>query len=499
MPYAADLQHNLRSALDKVKYLEGVVRAQDERLRQPQGNGSLHTIQNIHTTMVNELKKQHRVEMKLLQKENQTLAKKFMRISCTLQRIEKMGLAPENAQLDVKDLREERRVLMRKLHLTELRLRARDAELNYLHSLAWSKQQRHQPSDDDDTGDHDDHDDEQLHKHDKSNNDTIVGRLSPSAYLLQKQSSPVLQPKQQQKQATTTGNRPISALDSLSILADQMLSDPDFGSEGKESSASPECDSATPTTALMTAYPQQSLHELHKRNEQHYRYVEKGNTSAATTSPVRIKKEVNGRETPSSTPSVLPYNKRKRGGDDQQQQQQQPLSPLGYYNNYHHGNVMPYYRGGRKVEELNNESSVMRPSSAFHTIIPIHHPQSKHRHQGTTIPPVNIVPRPLLPPSSMTTKDKVIGTSNTAAAAATTSGLPLGTLMSPVPSSAYHHHPSYHHQQQSYNSNQHHLHYHQHHHINDLSPASSTEENRKRRWSLDMSENKKKNSPPQPM
>ncbi|KAI8140475.1 hypothetical protein BJV82DRAFT_219291 [Fennellomyces sp. T-0311] len=305
MPYAADLQHNLRSALERQRYLESVVRAQDERIRQLQANTALNTIQNIHTMTMNELKEQHRIEIKLLQKENQTLAKKFMRMSSTLQRIEKMGLTPEDAQLDRKDLMEDRKVLLRKLHLSELRLRARDAELRYLHNLAWS----HRQSDTDE-------------------ND------QRSPYLLQKQYSPTAQP-----------TRPLSALDSLSMLADQMLSDPDFGSEGKESSASPDTRFVDTKSFKRTSYDY----------------------------PIKKEEDVDG--------PIHVLSKRKRQDDD--------FGESSF----------------RKSHQLSNE----RPSSAFHTFVPIQHAQAKH-----TPGPISIISR----------KDHPNSTANT-----------LPTLMSPVPSS----------------------------------------------------------------
>ncbi|KAI9250452.1 hypothetical protein BDA99DRAFT_541706 [Phascolomyces articulosus] len=312
IPYAADLQHNLRNALDRIKYLENVIRTQEDRLRQLK---QPHTLQMMHTTTVNELKEHHQVEMKLLQKENQTLAKKFMRISSTLQKIERIGLSSEESPSDNTTLLEERKLLLRKLHLGELRLRARDAELNYLHNLVWSFRHPSPTTSDDDDDDEEEEDEEQdgqKEQVDKKKKQNVLDKKtsissSPSSttipsplFLLQKQYSP----------------RPMSALDSLSILADQMLSDPDFGSEGKESSASPDYGPKTHSSLSST---------------------KKNNNSTTMndypSSSVYIKKEMND-----MTPSALP-KKRRRKEPRQQEQVTVASPPLGYY---HHGNIKQY-------------------------------------------------------------------------------------------------------------------------------------------------------------
>ncbi|KAI7853076.1 hypothetical protein BDC45DRAFT_512230 [Circinella umbellata] len=236
IPYAADLQHNsLRNAIDRIKHLENIIRTQEERLKQLKTNNFIQTLEMIHSTTVKELKEQHRIEIKLLQKENQTLAKKFMRISSTLQKMERIELSFDDKDtqqlLDKKQLMEDRKILIRKLHLNELRLRARDAELNYLRNLIWTY--RHsvnnsEEENEDDSEENDNDNDDKSTENDpliltkKQNNDTDV---SQEQHLR----------KQQQKEEEESKKRPISALDSLSILADQMLNDPEFGSEDKNS------------------------------------------------------------------------------------------------------------------------------------------------------------------------------------------------------------------------------------------------------------------------
>ncbi|KAI9311309.1 hypothetical protein BX666DRAFT_1881735 [Dichotomocladium elegans] len=232
MPYAADLRQSLKDSQDRQRYLEGVIQAQGERIRQLQMHkkeSPMTALQTLHNMTTSELKEQHRVEMKLQQKRIDILALKFKRIAATLERIERMGLEQGDAELDRDQLLEERRVLVRKLHLAELRLNARDAELSYLQNTLWKykghsveqqqqQQQQHES----------DEDDEQM--------SPTTGSITQSPYFAQKGNSP----KQQMGVARPQPSRPISALDSLSMLADQMLSDPDFGSEGKDSMSSPD-------------------------------------------------------------------------------------------------------------------------------------------------------------------------------------------------------------------------------------------------------------------
>lgn len=146
------------------------------------------------------------VESDLLQKDVEALSKKLKKISSILERIEKMELSPDVSDLDKEALLNDRTLLMRKLHLAELRLTARDTEIDYLHEVIDTL---------------------------KTNaaNQAVASpkpfqqklRKGPP-YLFQQQYSP------RSSEVRSADHHPLSGLDSLGIVADQMLSDPEFES-----------------------------------------------------------------------------------------------------------------------------------------------------------------------------------------------------------------------------------------------------------------------------
>lgn len=108
--------------------------------------------------------------------------------------IENMDLPATDLDLDKDTLLSDRKLLLRKLHLAELRLSARDAEIDYLHNLLDSSS-KHSPKE--------------------------KKRKGPP-YLFQQQYSP------RSSEVRSSEQHPLSGLDSLGIVADQMLSDPEF-------------------------------------------------------------------------------------------------------------------------------------------------------------------------------------------------------------------------------------------------------------------------------
>lgn len=133
--------------------------------------------------------------------------------------------------MDREALLHERNILRRKLHLAELRLSARDAELSYLYEAA--KTNNSHPS---------------YYPHHPSSPSTSarspkLPSLGSSAssrrgppYLFQQQYSPKMR---HEIKPPTHQKHNMSALESLGIVADRMLSDPEFNSEEKHAEQQP--------------------------------------------------------------------------------------------------------------------------------------------------------------------------------------------------------------------------------------------------------------------
>ena len=207
----------------------------------------------------NEQKLRYLVDTKSLHKDMEALSRKLRRVTSTLHSIETMELSPQvkhflhspppleqkpecfgrkqDSQLALETLLDERKLLKRKLHLAELRLSARDAELEYLHQLVKSNnaqpQQSHAPS---------------FYPH----YETSPSMRSPKPqqqqvasfgsspkrgppYLFQQQYSPKMRHdiKPPPQQASPQSAH-MSALESLGIVADRMLSDPGFKAQEKK-------------------------------------------------------------------------------------------------------------------------------------------------------------------------------------------------------------------------------------------------------------------------
>lgn len=161
------------------------------------------------------------------------------------------------------DLLQEKQQLLRKLHLAELRLSARDAEIEYI------IQQQQQYS-------------SMKHYNSNSNNSTTTasgdrGSVSPDSakaarrsptphlarkgppYLFQQQYSPKMR-SSIRPPTTNRHHQKLSGLESLGILADQMLSDPDF----EHNKASPTIASSPlkqSTTLPLSHHHQQQQHQ----------------------------------------------------------------------------------------------------------------------------------------------------------------------------------------------------------------------------------------------
>ncbi|CAO3685391.1 unnamed protein product [Rhizopus microsporus] len=162
-------------------------------------------MKNIFLMNENEQKNRYKMETNILQKDIETLKKKLQKMASTLYEIEKIQVPPEDAELDKEALLKDRNILLRKLYLAELRLSARDAELEYLHEVVDSLKSS------------------TFNKPPQPHPPYKKIRKGPP-YLLQQQFSP------RSSEVRLYDQQPLTALDSLGIVADQMLSDPEFDS-----------------------------------------------------------------------------------------------------------------------------------------------------------------------------------------------------------------------------------------------------------------------------
>ncbi|SAM04089.1 hypothetical protein [Absidia glauca] len=217
--YNEDQEQQLREALERNQYLESIVRSQADQLGQspalpPDVNNVVETMKQIYLMSENEQRLRYVTETRMLHKDIQTLTKRLQRMAHLLHTVENMELTDKEADLDKEQLLEDRKRLQKKLHLNQVRLQTRDLELEFLNMKRQKQQQQDEPS-----------------QPPSSPSTTASAQMNVSPriqdrtlknrpYLFQQQYSPKLR----------SDIRPntISGLDSLGILADQMLSDPDF-------------------------------------------------------------------------------------------------------------------------------------------------------------------------------------------------------------------------------------------------------------------------------
>ncbi|CAO3591010.1 unnamed protein product [Absidia cylindrospora] len=274
-----DLQEQLKQSYERQKYLQDIIYAQAEQISRSyplsnEAEQAITTMRSIFLSMGNEQKLRYTAEMNMQQKEIGILGRKLHRMANILQTTENIHVSSEVSKMEKSDLLLERQQLLRKLHLYELRLSARDIEMNYI--IRQHEQQRQQLSQ------------QQspsllpLKRH--SSNISTSGRgASPSPdfsktarqsptpqfnrkgspYLFQQQYSPKM--RSSVRPSSTHRHHPhqkLSGIDSLGYLADQMLSDPDFD----HNNPSPVMASSPlkQSTALLTSrYQHQPEHHQH--------------------------------------------------------------------------------------------------------------------------------------------------------------------------------------------------------------------------------------------
>ncbi|KAI9315884.1 hypothetical protein BX666DRAFT_1952427 [Dichotomocladium elegans] len=224
-----ELRQQLHDAYERQRYLENIVRSQAEQLQDsqmypPDANKAVETMRSIYMMSENEQKLRYLMDTKSLHKDMEALTRKLKRITSTLHSIETMKLSDEEVNLDKEALLQERILLKRKLHLAELRLSARDAEIEYLCQVlkTTNSHPSYYPH-------HEKTPEVSSPKQTKeSNTFTSSPRCTPP-YLFQQQYSPKMRheirlpPHQEQPQQSKSS---ISPLESLRIVADRMLNDP---------------------------------------------------------------------------------------------------------------------------------------------------------------------------------------------------------------------------------------------------------------------------------
>ncbi|KAI8070741.1 hypothetical protein BC940DRAFT_295449 [Gongronella butleri] len=267
--YSEEQEYILRDTLERNHYLEGIVRAQANQLQYqhlpPDLNRSMEVMKHIYLMTENEHRLRYTTEARMLHNDIQSLTKRLQRMAQILQSIEDMPLPTKDTEMDKEALLADRKVLLRKQQLMQLRLKTRDAEIAYLtdrvkrQAAASSSHPMLRAS-------------HLPHGH-ASNSSPLMSKaaaaaasgtslmppgrgasLSPSTsprfgdkrpYLFQQQYSPKLRseigPGDRATGAAAASSAaplsPRSGLDSLGMLADQMLSDPDFDQHHSDSDA----------------------------------------------------------------------------------------------------------------------------------------------------------------------------------------------------------------------------------------------------------------------
>ncbi|CAO3608771.1 unnamed protein product [Mucor hiemalis] len=216
-----DLQQKLRESIERQKYLESVIWSQAEQIKNspdiPDKDHAINTMKSIFLMSQNEQRMHYLLESNLLHKDIEALSKKLQKTAQILTTIENMELPKEDTLLDKETLLNDRKLLARKLHLAEMRLSARDAEIDYLHEVIDTLKSSNVT----------------MHHSPYLNSATTSPKPQPTQlfgkklrkgppYLFQQQYSP------RSSEVRSSEQHPLSGLDSLGIVADQMLSDPEF-------------------------------------------------------------------------------------------------------------------------------------------------------------------------------------------------------------------------------------------------------------------------------
>ncbi|CAO3692765.1 unnamed protein product [Rhizopus stolonifer] len=127
-PLAVDdnLEKNLRESHERERYLERIIHSQTNQLNEPSVKNTINTLENIYLCNQNELKIQHSNEVDKLKNELDVLSRKKDKLDVITNHLNSIELMDEG---DDDSFKEERKTLLRKLKLNELRLAVKDIEL----------------------------------------------------------------------------------------------------------------------------------------------------------------------------------------------------------------------------------------------------------------------------------------------------------------------------------------------------------------------------------
>ncbi|CAO3649148.1 unnamed protein product [Cunninghamella blakesleeana] len=261
----------LREVLEKNQQLKNIVHSQAEQIRYSHPLPSdtekvIDTMKQVYTMSENEQKLNYNTETRMLHKDIQALSRRLLNLKQILQSIEDMELLPEDQKLNKEELLEDRKNLLRKLHLAHLRLKAREAELDYFQDILKQSSFKYDTLHTNHTTSTSPNHNSSSSKPSSSTSPKATHHKSPRftdsprnrPYLFQQQYSPKM--RSNIRPATA-----ISGLDSLGILADQMLSDPNFESSQQVSPSSPSSN-MTSTSAFKKVSQQQKQFQQNDNN-----------------------------------------------------------------------------------------------------------------------------------------------------------------------------------------------------------------------------------------
>ncbi|KAG1451060.1 hypothetical protein G6F46_002465 [Rhizopus delemar] len=124
-----NLEKSLRESHERERYLERIIQSQANQLKEPTVQNALNTLENIYLYNQNELKIHHSNQVDKLKSQLNILSRKKDKLDVILNHLNRLESTNENDDdWSVKD----RKSLLRKLRLNELRLAVKNVELEAL-------------------------------------------------------------------------------------------------------------------------------------------------------------------------------------------------------------------------------------------------------------------------------------------------------------------------------------------------------------------------------
>ncbi|KAI9284956.1 hypothetical protein BC943DRAFT_352789 [Umbelopsis sp. AD052] len=208
-----DAKQKLRECVERINLLDGIARSQAEQIFHlsrgtSDRNLALETMRKIYLMNEHEHALRHSVETKMFQKDIRILAQKLKKAYAKVRLIESADISTKSNDVDRETLLHDRKTLLRKLRLSEMRSATKDVELDIL-SREYQKIMYNR-------------DTPELRpvalRGPKAESQARRGDVQ---YLLQQGYSPVM------RHDTPPLGKQRSGLDDLGIVANQMLTDMD--------------------------------------------------------------------------------------------------------------------------------------------------------------------------------------------------------------------------------------------------------------------------------